>query len=252
MTTFSITVLGAGTPYPSPEAACAGFLVRAGETKLWMDAGFGTFANLQRHVAPAELDAIWISHLHYDHSHDLIAAFYGLAYGNLGLEAPIPVYGPPGFVAKFFGEHAGLFSEVSEVFELHEFGDDWTVRLGDLQLSVGRVEHQQPAFGLRAEYDGKVLVYSGDSAPCDGLVELARDADLFICESTFDSADLRPARGMHSTPEEAANMAKAAGVKKMMVTHVAYSLGAEAATARAAAVFDGPTIRAQDHATYEL
>lgn len=250
--TFSITVLGAATPYPAPDAACSGYLLRAGATKVWVDAGFGTFQNLQRHVAPAELDAIWISHLHLDHSHDLQTAFYGLAYGQMGLRAPIPVYGPPGWLAKYFGDHAGLFSDVAEVFEPHEIAEDWTGRFGDLQLSVCRVRHSQPAYGLRAEYGGRVLVYSGDTAPCDSLVELAAGADLFVCEADFDSPEQRTEYVLHSTPEEAAAMAAAAGVKKLMITHVAYELGAETATARAAAAFGGPTVCARDNETHPI
>jgi ribonuclease BN (tRNA processing enzyme) len=250
--TFSITVLGAATPYPAPDAACSGYLLRAGSAKVWVDAGFGTFQNLQRHVDPTELDAIWISHLHLDHSHDLQTAFYALAYGHLGLASPIPVYGPPGWVAKYFGEHAGLFSDVTEVFEMHEIGEDWSGRVGDLHLAVCRVHHAQPAYGLRAEYEGRVLVYSGDTAPCESLVELAAGADLFVCEADFDSPEQRTEYILHSTPEEAAGMAKAAGVKKLMVTHVAYSLGAQAATTRAAAAFGGPTICARDNETHTI
>jgi ribonuclease BN (tRNA processing enzyme) len=250
--TFSLTVLGAATPYPSPDAACSGYLLRAGAAKVWVDAGFGTFANLQRHLDPAELDAIWISHLHLDHSHDLQTAFYGLAYGHMALKAPIPVYGPPGFVAKYFGEHAGHFTDVSEVFDLHEINEGWTGRVGDLRLSVCRVEHTQPAYGLRAEYDGRTLVYSGDTAPCDALVRLAAGADLFLCEADFDSPAQRSEFILHSTPEEAAQMANAAGVGKLMVTHVSYGLGIEAATARAAAVFDGPTLAARDNETHSI
>jgi ribonuclease BN (tRNA processing enzyme) len=250
--TFSITVLGAATPYPAPDAACSGYLLRAGSAKVWVDAGFGTFQNLQRHLPPAELDAIWISHLHLDHSHDLQTAFYGLAYGDMGLAAPIPVYGPPGWVAKYFGEHAGLFSDVTEVYEMHEIGEDWTGRVGDLNLSVCRVDHSQPAYALRAEYEGRVLVYSGDTAPTENLVELAAGADLFVCEADFDSPEQRTEYIRHSTPEEAAQMATAAGVKKLMVTHVAYSLGIETATARAAAAFGGPTIAARDHETHVI
>ena len=244
---FSLTVLGAATPYPAPDAACSGYLLRAGSAKIWVDAGFGTFQNLQRHVDPTELDAIWISHLHLDHSHDLQTAFYGLAYGNMGLKAPIPVYGPPGWMAKYFGEHAGLFSDVTEVFEPHEIDEDWTGRVGDINLSVCRVDHSHPAYGLRAEYEGRVLVYSGDTAPCGSLVELAAGADLFLCEADFDSPEQRTEYIRHSTPEEAAQMATAAGVKRLMVTHVAYTLGIEAATARAAAAFGGPTISARDN-----
>jgi ribonuclease BN (tRNA processing enzyme) len=248
--TFSLTVLGAATPYPAPDAACSGYLLRAGAAKVWVDAGFGTFANLQRHLPPTELDAIWISHLHLDHSHDLQTAFYAFAYGGLELEAPIPVYGPAGWVARFFGEHAGHFTDMTEVFEPHEVAEDWSHRIGGLRLTMCRVRHAQPAFALRAEYDGRVLAYSGDTAPCAELVRLAAGADLFVCEADFDSPDQRTEAILHSTPEEAAEMARAAGVGKLMITHVAHTLGLEVATARAARAFGGPTVGARDNETH--
>src|SRR3954470_19643932 len=94
---MSLTVLGAGTPYPRPGRACSGYLVRAGQTQVWVDAGPGTLANLQRYTAPTELSAIWLSHMHADHSADLLPATYALALADRRAPAPIPVYGPPGW-----------------------------------------------------------------------------------------------------------------------------------------------------------
>ncbi len=59
-----------------------------------MDAGTGTFAELQRHTDPARLTAIWISHLHADHSADLLAAAYAFAFGGMAPASPIPLYAP--------------------------------------------------------------------------------------------------------------------------------------------------------------
>jgi ribonuclease BN (tRNA processing enzyme) len=73
-----------------------------------------------------------------------------------------------------------------------------------------------------------------------------------VCEADFDSPEQRTEYILHSTPEEAAQMAVAAGVKKLMVTHVAYTLGIEVATARAAAAFGGPTISARDNETHVI
>ncbi|GCB50418.1 metallo-beta-lactamase family protein [Streptomyces sp. NL15-2K] len=93
---LTLTVLGTASPHPQPDLPCSGYLLRDGGAEVWVDAGFGTFAELQRHTDPARLDAIWISHLHADHSADLLAAVYGLAYGGLTPDAPIPVYAPAG------------------------------------------------------------------------------------------------------------------------------------------------------------
>src|SRR5690349_6375813 len=91
-----LTVLGSATPYASADNPCSGYLVSSGDTRVWVDAGSGTLAQLQRHVPLDEVDAIWISHLHADHSADLLTCYYAALYADIHLAAPIPLYGPPG------------------------------------------------------------------------------------------------------------------------------------------------------------
>lgn len=80
---LSLTVLGTASPHPGPGRPCSGYLLRGAGAEVWVDAGPGTFAELQRHTDPDRLTAIWISHLHADHSADLLAAAYALAYGGM-------------------------------------------------------------------------------------------------------------------------------------------------------------------------
>ncbi|MCZ9340227.1 MBL fold metallo-hydrolase, partial [Streptomyces sp. TRM76130] len=101
--TFTLTVLGTASPHPAPGRPCSGHLVRGGGAEVWVDAGPGTFAELQRHTDPARLSAIWVSHLHADHSADLLAAVYALAYGGMTPEAPVPVYAPADCARRLAG-----------------------------------------------------------------------------------------------------------------------------------------------------
>ena len=72
---MELTVLGCSGSYGAPAGgACSGYLVRAGATAIWMDCGNGTFVNLQRHIDPADLTAVVITHAHPDHCVDI----YGL------------------------------------------------------------------------------------------------------------------------------------------------------------------------------
>ncbi|MFC8345652.1 MBL fold metallo-hydrolase [Streptomyces sp. NPDC057280] len=244
---LSLTVLGTASPHPGPDTPCSGYLVRGGGAEVWVDAGFGSFAELRRHTDPARLDAIWISHLHADHSADLLAAVYGLAYGGLTPAAPLPVYAPEGCaqrIAGFFGRaDVGFLSGVLDFRRLYE---GHVVRHGELALFAHEVRHDVEAYGLRAEAGGRVLAYSGDSGPCPALGELARDADLFLCEADIDTHRESEGGGqVHLTPEDAGRVARAARVRQLVVTHVGPTLTPEAATARAAAVFAGPTVAAR-------
>src|SRR5919202_2394848 len=91
---LNVTVLGCSGSYQGPAGACSGYLVDDGTTRLWLDAGAGTLAQLQTHIEPGELDAIVLSHEHPDHWSDLegwhnVLRFVLVRHG-------FPVYAPSG------------------------------------------------------------------------------------------------------------------------------------------------------------
>lgn len=215
-----------------------------------MDAGPGTFAELQRHTDPRRLTAIWISHLHADHSADLLAAAYAFAYGGMTPPAPIPVYAPrdcAGRLAGFLGRRDVRF--LDGILEFRPLYDGHTVRHRDLRLTSRSVVHDTEAYGLRAECQGSVLAYSGDSGLCDALTELAVGADLFLCEADLD-AHREGEQRVHLTPEDAGACAK--GARELLITHVGPTLTREAAAGRAALVFGGRTAAAHEGDTFSL
>ncbi|MFC8362505.1 MBL fold metallo-hydrolase [Streptomyces griseorubiginosus] len=248
MPPLSLTVLGTASPHPGPGRPCSGYLLRGGGAEVWVDAGPGTFAELQRHTNPSRLTAIWISHLHADHSADLLAAVYAFAYGGLTPAAPIPVYAPPGAahrLAGFFGRSDTRF--LSGVLDFQPLYDGHEVRHWNLRLASRAVVHDVETYGLRAECAGRVLAYSGDSGPCTALVELAAESDVFLCEADLD----RHGEGeqVHLTPEDAGDIARKAGARELIVTHVGPTLTRDMATARAAVAFTGRTSTAVEGAT---
>ena len=92
-----LSVLGSHGTWPGTAGECSGYLVTSGSFHLWLDAGTGTFARLQEHVAPGEIDAVLITHGHADHFLDVIPAFYARHYGDLG-QPGLPFYSPAGFM----------------------------------------------------------------------------------------------------------------------------------------------------------
>ena len=248
-----LTVLGCATPYPSVDNPCSGYLVSGGDTRVWVDAGTGTLAQLQRHVRLDELDAIWISHLHADHSADLLTAYYGALYADIQLAAPIPLYGPPGIADRLahFLTNSSTRSPVESAFAVDELHDGHQVRVGALTLTSRAVAHGMPAFALRVEAAGRSLVYSGDTAPCPGLTSLAEDCDVLLCEAESAQA---PGAGeqVHHTPEDTGDTARAARAGRLIVTHVGRFLTPEQAVARASTRFDGPIDYAAPGATFPV
>jgi ribonuclease BN (tRNA processing enzyme) len=246
---LTLTVLGTASPHPGPGRPCSGYLLAGGGAEVWVDAGPGTFAALQQHTDPARLTAIWISHLHADHSADLLAAAYAFAHGGMAPATPVPVYAPQDCarrLAGFLGRADVDF--LKDVFDFRPLYDGHDVRHWNLRLTARAVAHDTEAYGLRAECQGSVLAYSGDSGPCPALDELALRADLFLCEADLDAH--REGEQVHLTPEDAGRIAHQARVRRLLVTHVGPALTRETATARAAAVSGRPTAAAVEGETH--
>ncbi|WP_272954633.1 MBL fold metallo-hydrolase [Kribbella sandramycini] len=231
-----------------PDRPCSGYLLRAGGAEVLIDAGPGSLAELLRHTTLDRLDAVWLSHLHLDHIGDLLNAYYALAYGELPVRSPLPVYGP----AELGSRLAGFFglpdvAPLSDVLDLRPLSDRHRVRVHNLELISRAVEHGCDAYALRAEADGHSLVYSGDCAPCPSLDELAAGADLLLCEAN----DPEPTP-VHHTPEQAGALARRTGARQLVVTHVGPLLDRFEATTAAEAVFDGPTSCAEVATTIQV
>jgi ribonuclease BN (tRNA processing enzyme) len=236
---MKLTVLGSSTPYPRPDNPCSGYLLQHDDTAIWVDAGTGTLGELQRHVSPAALTAIWISHSHADHTADLLTAYYALRFGEVELEHPLPLFCPTGLrdrLTGFLGPQSkkGL-PRVFDFIELDGWGEQ---RVGAIDLAWGPLDHGMPAFGLSASAAGTTIAYSGDTAFCAGLVELAEGAQTLVCEVGYaEHPQDEPA--VHCTPEDAGRAAREAGVKRLVLTHIDGSLDRVTAIARARSAFDG-------------
>jgi ribonuclease BN (tRNA processing enzyme) len=93
---------------------------------------------------------------------------------------------------------------------------------------------------VRVEHGGKVLAYSADTAPCDALIRLAQDADLFLCEASYVDGEDNPP-DLHLTGRDAGEAATKANVSRLVLTHVVEAWGSpRKAYESAASVFGGP------------
>ena len=89
---MKLTVLGCNGPYPEPGGACSGYLLENGATRVLIDCGTGVLARLTAIMPPEKLDAVILSHLHYDHMSDMLPMIYKLQ----GTGKKLPVYAPEG------------------------------------------------------------------------------------------------------------------------------------------------------------
>lgn len=236
---MKLTVLGTAAPYPVPGNACSGYLLSSQGRSLWVDAGTGTFSELQRHLALDELDAIWISHRHADHSADLLVAYYALRLHESRLAKKILLIGPEGLcdrLAHYLGpSSAEHLAEIFDVMHMHGWAEQ---QVGHFFLEWGPVQHGIPAFALTVKADGAQVTYSGDTGPCLSLVELAEGSTVLLCEAGYDTLPVGK-NGVHHTPESAGSSAQEAGVERLILTHLERNLTPDEAKKRAATTFSG-------------
>jgi ribonuclease BN (tRNA processing enzyme) len=237
-------VLGCSGSGPGPASPASGYLVSAGDVHLVLDLGNGTFGALQRHLDPWRLDAVAFSHLHPDHCADLSALYVHRRYHPFppGERTPLPVLAPAGAPDRFAAAYAPdaverAATDLSDVLAFAPHAPEAAV--GDVVLRTAAVDHPCEAYALRVEHGGRSLVYSGDTGPCQGLVELARGADVLLCEATWPHHEGAPP-GLHLSGRQAGEHAAAAGVGALLLTHVPPWFDAEPLRAAAAAAFGGP------------
>jgi ribonuclease BN (tRNA processing enzyme) len=233
-----LTVLGCAGTFPGPQSPCSGYLVEHDGFRLVVDLGSGALGNLQRHIDVRDVDAVYLTHLHADHCIDLVAYYYARRYHPAGMLPSLPVYAPVG--ASFRIQAAFEEPPVDGFLEVYDFreGGAQTLEIGPFTVTAVVVEHPIECHGLRIEAGGRTLVYSGDTAACPQLVELARDADVFLCEASWPSIPTPPP-GIHLTGREAGEHAALAGVSTLLLTHLMPFHDPQAMLAEAKETFDG-------------
>lgn len=209
-----LTVLGCAGSFPRPDGPCSSYLVEADGFTLLLDLGSGAFGALQGRTDPRRVDAVLLSHLHYDHWIDLTGYAVFRGYHPDGPSPALPVYGPSG-LAEAMGT---VFDGPPAEFDLHAVGPG-VRQMGPFRVALGRVDHPVETYGMRIEHGGRVLTYSADTGPCDTLVELARDADALLCEASYVTGPDHPP-GMHLTGSQAGEHAARAGAGRLLLTHL--------------------------------
>ena len=247
---MEITVLGCGAAFPRAGGACSGFLAASGVTRVWIDAGNGTFSNLQKHVSYRDLDALVITHAHSDHLADVMPLMYALGFDPEQPPQTVPVYAPfdiePTLMSPLGGKSKEIFKTV---FDFRKITDRFEI--GTIGFEPFPTKHPAESFGVRMSDGGKVAVYTSDTALFPGLVDACRGADLLICEATYvDRIESDP--GVHMWAREAGRMATEAGAMRLVLTHVWGTIDPAEAVAEAAEEFSGPVEAAIEGARYSV
>ncbi len=218
-----VTVLGSGTFIPNLKRNAPGYLLELADKKILIDCGSGTLLQLEKLKKELykELDYIFITHLHPDHTSDLAALMQLLEwFPNYDRKKKLILAGPKGtsrlygkFLLPIIGpnENKKFKITVQEIKEKLSFAD--------FQVETLKAKHPGNCLIYKFKADQKKLVYSGDTGYVQKLVEFAQDADLLILECTHPSQKKNGWDG-HLNAEQCAEIAKKSGCKQLILSHL--------------------------------
>jgi ribonuclease BN (tRNA processing enzyme) len=243
-----INLLGTGTPILDSSRQHSSLLVECAGTNLLFDAGRGiTSQMLKLGTHPRQVDAIFITHHHYDHICDL-GEFLMTAWHN-GRITPVNIYGPQGTVGivnallgqVFARDIAFTLSVAPETMDIHSLVrvtdvlPGWVQNNGTWKIRVEQTEHGNPltlpyeawpCLGYRLEADGKSIAISGDTVTCAGLDRIAKNSDVllqccYLAEAEVNSPEAElQSRSIIASSGQVGKIAARNNVRKLVLTHI--------------------------------
>ena len=270
---MDIVLTGTGSPIPDANRAGPSCLIKAGDTHILVDAGRGVVMRMAGGGSmPPLLSAVLITHLHSDHVcalNDVITTHWVMTRG----EATLQIYGPVGIAQFVERQLHALEPDIGYRIEHHdpladgprvavtelEPGD--SIRIGEVTVVTAATEHSpvKPTIGFRLEHAGSTAALVGDTIPCAGVDELARNADVYVqtvirrdIVETIPNDMMQDILDYHSGVIEAAQTAARVGAKRLALTHMVPAPTPDQYPEwidRAAAHYDGQIIIGDDLTT---
>jgi len=253
-----LTVLGRCGGYPDAGGACAGYLVDAGGARLLIDAGYGVVSRVLEYGPARTISGIILSHLHPDHVAEIPALQLALeyeAYPPFKWTGQVPTLAPTG-AREHLARFAPTSEEAARMVRFFEFAAIATERRIDFQgftLRFAPARHVVDTYAMRIEHGDRCLVYTADTAPADAVTELAAGAHVLLAEATFPDRLQGPASSFaHLTGTTAGELARRAGVERLLLTHFFPGTNPREQVDAAQAVFAGPVEAVVERGTYDI
>ena len=260
-------MLGKSPSWQDADGACSGYLLEDGDTAVLLDCGNGVFSKLRKFRDYTAVNAVVLTHLHADHFLDLVPFAYALTYAPR--QQPVPVdrwpgtdtpcrpklYAPKGAV-ETFRRVVGAWGNddlIENAFDIEEYHENSAPKVGSIEFQFHAVPHFIETFAISASSTngGGKLIYGADCRPTDTLVRFAHDTDVLLIEATLPRPERTGQRG-HLTPREAGEHGKAAGARRLVLTHISDELDWLWALEEASDAFGAKVELASEGAVYEV
>ena len=221
---IKVRILGSGTCVPSLMRSSCSVLMQVGTSKILFDSGPGTMRRmLEADTSIFELSHIFYSHFHPDHTGEFVPLIFATKYPDVNRrQEPLMVAGGHGLLDFYerlknvYGHWIELPSGLLEIIEFDNQNAD-AITFEEFSVYTVPAKHNEESISFRvASSDGYSVVYTGDTDYTETIIDLAKDADLLICECAMP--DKLRVDG-HLTPSLAGKLAARAGVGNLVLTH---------------------------------
>lgn len=253
-----LVVLGSGTSVPHPNRASAGFWLETNGGSMLLDCSADAMHRMaQENLDWANLDTIWISHLHLDHCGGLASLLFGMKHSpqTQTRSKPLRIFSCAGVehLLKAIDESNdyGLFKQPFpvEVREFAESREEFSPFAG-IRCETFKTPHTRESLAMRlTNSKNKTMVYSADTGVSEELATFAQGADLFVLECSFYKD--KPVK-THLELAEAMRIAQIAEPRKLLLTHLYPEWDAIDLAAKARELWPGETIAAHDGLRIEI
>ena len=254
-----VILLGTGDPLNWERVQTSLAVPLEGNEVMLIDASSGTILLGQLEAAGIPLQSVrhlFVSHAHFDHVGGLAPLLVAMTPLS---EASLVVYATSGTLEALRELLAvtipGVESWLGERLTWRELALDEEVGVNNSQLTPFRTNHALGCVGFRVTQGGSTMVYAADTGPCRRVVENATEAHLLIHEAYGPEKEAERAHALgHSAASEAGGVARAAGARRLVLTHFRASRFAdpEELAAEAASAFGGPVEAARDLDTFDF
>ncbi len=224
---MKLTILGTGTFFVNKNSSASAYLLEIQHKKILIDCGPGTLMRLsQIGIRLEDIDYIFITHFHADHTSDLFPLFMNLRLDDLfskNKPKKFPkIIGPIGI--------EDFMKKLSTNFQLPALNGWNKIKFVDIKMSQTfdgikiesfKVKHiafklASQAYAYRFSFNKKVIVFSGDSADCIGIRNACKNADIFICDTSYPKGENSSA---HMNTHEIGTITSKSKVKKIISSH---------------------------------
>lgn len=238
-------ILGCGDAFGSGGRNQSSYLVDAIDRLFLLDCGPTALLAMKRAgFDPRRLDAILLSHLHGDHFGGIPFFFIEYIY-RAARDRPLTIAGPPGSEERIRQLYAVMYgsgknSAAMPPVNFVLLNPQQAQSVADIEIFPFRVPHQTHdiSLGLKIEYRGKQILYSGDSQWTDAFIEHAAGVDLFLCECTFFNKQ----PGTHLNYGDLEAHLQQLRCKKLVLTHLGEEMLARRAQVSVPLAEDGMVI----------